>query len=187
MSKDTVHDWLQIIGSSPVLEHRELTNLVEIVQDPNTSESCKKRALNRILKCNTKMVVHVTLKFFKNRFNVPLSDDRINDYLQQGTLGLIRAIEKFDTSKGYKFSTYAYRWIRCYLGRYHYKNHCLVHIPENVLCSILSGNKADKYQHLVMDASRFMRMESLDKVIISSSGEPMKLGDVIPDPRTVLV
>jgi RNA polymerase sigma factor (sigma-70 family) len=188
MSKDVIHNWLKITGSEAVLPQEKLDRLALIIQDPHTPSATKRKALDKLVKCNTKMVVHVTLKFFRNRFNVKLTDDRINDYLQQGMLGLIKAAEKFDPSKGYKFSTYAYRWIRSYLGRYHYANHSLVHIPEPVLCAMLSGNNVEKQKHLIQDARRFLDMESLDKIVFNrATGDSCSLVDAIPDPKTALV
>ncbi len=62
---------------------------------------------NRIICSNIKLLVLVAKKIAKNNNRVPL-EDMIND----GVFGLIKAIEKFDLSRGNKFSTYAYQWIR---------------------------------------------------------------------------
>ncbi|MFZ9327046.1 MAG: sigma-70 family RNA polymerase sigma factor [Polynucleobacter sp.] len=179
MSRDVVKEWLNVTGQHSVLDPEEVIKLTSIIQNDAMESKTKKKALEKMVKCNTKMVVHITMGFFRRRQGLRLNDDRLNDYLQQGMLGLIRAVEKFDPNKGYKFSTYAYRWINSYLGRYHYGNQTLVHIPEPIMCSLFSGNNVNKQKDRIQDAVRFLNMDSLDRIVTKSSGERVRLGDAL--------
>jgi len=179
MSRDVVKEWLNVTGQHSVLDPEEVIKLTSIIQNNAMESKAKKKALEKMVKCNTKMVVHLTLGFFRRRQGLRLNDDRLNDYLQQGMLGLIRAIEKFDPDKGYKFSTYAYRWINSYLGRYHYDNQTLVHIPEPIMCSLFSGNNVKKQKDRIEDAVRFLNMDSLDRIVTGPTGDRIRLGDAL--------
>ena len=180
MKKDAVHDWLEITGRPPVLSESDLIKLTRIVQNPKEKEKNRRTAVDKIVRHNLRMVVKITIEFLRRR-NISTTDDRIADYLQQGTLGLIRAAEKFDPSKGYKFTTYTYRWVRQRLGRYYYKNYSLVYIPENTLTGLLNGHSRGSTQELVDAAAQVASIDSLDRIITEPSGLQVRLGDLVAE------
>ena len=71
-----------------------------------------RRAYDRMYVCNIRLVVNVAKKF--HRFTESLG---FEDLIQEGCVGLARAVEKFDPERGYKFSTYAFWWIRQSISR----------------------------------------------------------------------
>ena len=117
-SSNTVRDYLKEIGRTPLLKSEEevkLANQIQAMlplQDKKdlTLEEKKivylgQKAKQKMVKANLRLVVSIAKKY-QNRGLSML------DLIQEGSIGLMRASEKFDASKGYKFSTYSYWWIR---------------------------------------------------------------------------
>ena len=140
LSTDLVRSYLRDIGRVPLLSHeqeitlgrqvQELVALEELEQElemraggskPDheqlaqaaqlTPQQLKKRlrsgqrAKERMVAANLRLVVSVAKKYTKRNME-------LLDLIQEGTIGLVRGVEKFDPTRGYKFSTYAYWWIR---------------------------------------------------------------------------
>ena len=124
-SSDPVSWYLATIGRIPLLtpaEEIELGNQVQAmmaftedgskdfkVEDLTTQERrmlrIGRRAKERMMKANLRLVVSVAKKYQGKGLE-------LLDLIQEGSLGLERAVEKFDPTRGYKFSTYAFWWIR---------------------------------------------------------------------------
>jgi DNA-directed RNA polymerase sigma subunit (sigma70/sigma32) len=116
---DTLRDYLNQIGKIPLLtaaEEIELGHAIQRMIAVQTDQPSKaeqrilrigRRAKERMIKGNLRLVVGVAKKYkhLTNRLTM-------HDLVQEGNIGLIRAVELFDPARGYKFSTYAYWWIR---------------------------------------------------------------------------
>jgi RNA polymerase primary sigma factor len=80
------------------------------------------------MQCNLQLVVHVAKKY-ENRKRKSLE---IMDLIQEGNIGLARAVELFDSSRGYKFSTYAYWWIKQGIQRALSQSDAMIRLPTGL-------------------------------------------------------
>lgn len=96
---DPVKVYLKEIGRVPLLTSEEEVRLAIAIKDGN--EAAKKR----LSEANLRLVVSIAKRYLGR-------DMQFLDLIQEGNLGLIKAVEKFDYTKGFKFSTYATWWIR---------------------------------------------------------------------------
>lgn len=117
--------WLERIGRIPLLtpaEEIELGNAVQAwLQHPDGPDACPpgirrrgRRAKDRFINANLRLAVSYVAKHCHRLAKRHSADDLI----QAANLGLITAVERFDPTRGYRFSTYAYWWIRQAVGRW---------------------------------------------------------------------
>ena len=106
MNDDGFALFLQRIARTPLLTATEERALAYRCERGDLA------AKDRMIEANLRLVVHVAKRY--QRENNPLT---LSDLVQEGTLGLVRAVEKFDPRTGNRFSTYATIWIRQAIGR----------------------------------------------------------------------
>ena len=170
-SGDSVRAYLRDIGRVPLLEHdeeillgRQVQRMMELEGTRDTSESANgvkltdkelaiqlsmdykdlrrelrdgKKAKEKMVTANLRLVVSVAKKYTKRNME-------LLDIIQEGTIGLVRGVEKFDPGRGYKFSTYAYWWIRQGITRAIAEKSRAIRLPIHVTENLNRLKKAQR-------------------------------------------
>lgn len=139
---DSIKDYLNSIAKYPLLTAEQeiqlgrrvqrLRELQSLDHPPTNAEQREirsgERARQRFIQSNLQLVVHVARKYDR-RNNKTLE---LMDLIQEGNIGLARAVELFDPSRGYKFSTYAYWWIRQGMTRALVTQDAIIRLPTSL-------------------------------------------------------
>ena len=216
LDTDLVRSYLRDIGRVPLLSHEQEITLGRQVQERMVVENLQKelehsfggkpsleqianhagisieelkkkikkgdRAKERMVSANLRLVVSVAKKYTKRNME-------LLDLIQEGTIGLVRGVEKFDPARGYKFSTYAYWWIRQGITRAIAEKSRSIRLPIHINEML---NKLKKGQReLSQELSRTPSMEELSayidipieevKDLMMRAGQPISLETKIGD------
>jgi RNA polymerase primary sigma factor len=156
---DSIQIYLREIGQYPLLtaaEERELAKRIE----KNDSE-----ARNILARSNLRLVVSIAKKYVGRSPDLTLLD-----LIQEGNLGLFRAVDKFDWKKGYKFSTYATWWIRQAITRALADQSRTIRIPVHMVETIA------KYKQVSRRLSQMLgRDPQAEEIAIEMGVEPEKI------------
>ncbi len=156
LSADSIQMYLKEIGKVPLLTTEEEVELAK------RKEKGDKEAEKKIIEANLRLVVSIAKKFTGAK---GLS---LLDLIQEGNIGLFRAVEKFEYRKGYKFSTYATWWIRQAITRALADQSRTIRIPVHMVETI---NKFQQVQRqLIQDLGR----EPLPEEISAEMGEDVE-------------
>ena len=118
---DSVKIYLQQIGKIPLLSVEEELNVAREIKEHN-SESAKEVLIN----ANLRLVVSIAKKYIGRGLS-------FLDLIQEGNMGLMKAAEKFDYEKGYKFSTYATWWIQQSITRAIADKSRIIRLPVHMI------------------------------------------------------
>jgi RNA polymerase primary sigma factor len=198
---DSVHTYLKSIGRTSLLtaeqevdlakrieaglfaEHKldtELDLREDFRRDLAAVAEDGRRAKAHMLEANLRLVVSVAKKYTDRGLS-------LLDVVQEGNLGLIRAVEKFDYTKGYKFSTYAMWWIRQAIQRGFADSARTIRLPVHVLemLSKLSRVERDMHQKLGREPTPEELAVELDRTpdqieeLLRTSRQPISLDSTI--------
>lgn len=150
---DSVQMYLKEIGRISLLKGEEEKELARRI------ESGDEDAKNKLAQANLRLVVSIAKKYVGRSPNLTLLD-----LIQEGTLGLFRAVEKFDWRRGYKFSTYATWWIRQAITRALADQARTIRIPVHMVETI------SKYQQVKRRLTQDLGRDPLAEEIASEMG-----------------
>jgi RNA polymerase primary sigma factor len=136
---DSVRTYLKEIGGVSLLSAKDEVRLAKLIEKGDHD------AKNALIEANLRLVVSVAKRYMGRGLN-------LLDLIQEGNLGLIRAVEKFDYRKGFKFSTYATWWIRQAVSRAIADQARTIRIPVHMVDAI---NRVTRTQRqLLQDLGR---------------------------------
>ena len=143
---DSVRMYLKEIGKIPLLNADQERDLAQRMQDG------EKDAKDTLVESNLRLVVSIAKKYMNRGLS-------LLDLIQEGNIGLIKAVDKFDYSKGFKFSTYATWWIRQAITRAIADQARTIRIPVHMVETI---NKLTRMQRqLIQDLGREPTIDEL--------------------------
>jgi RNA polymerase primary sigma factor len=198
---DSVHTYLKSIGRTSLLTAEQEVDLAKRIEaglfaehkletatgldekfrrDLELVAEDGRRAKSHMLEANLRLVVSVAKKYSDRGLS-------LLDVVQEGNLGLIRAVEKFDYTKGYKFSTYAMWWIRQAIQRGFADSARTIRLPVHVLemLSKLSRVERDMHQRLGREPTPEELAVELDRTpdqieeLLRTSRQPISLDSTI--------
>jgi RNA polymerase primary sigma factor len=198
---DSVHTYLKSIGRTSLLTAEQEVDLAKRIEaglyaehkletEAKLSQALRRdledvaedgrSAKSHMLEANLRLVVSVAKKYSDRGLS-------LLDVVQEGNLGLIRAVEKFDYSKGYKFSTYAMWWIRQAIQRGFADSARTIRLPVHVLemLSKLSRVERDMHQRLGREPTPEELAVELDRTpdqieeLLRTSRQPISLDSTI--------
>ena len=145
---DSVRMYLKEIGKVPLLSRDEEVEVAKRIEAGDES------AKDELAAANLRLVVSIAKRYAKHNGKMG-----ILDLIQEGNIGLMKAVDKFDYSKGFKFSTYATWWIRQAITRALADQDRMIRIPVHVVESI---NKMNRIQRVLQqDLDRDAKPEEL--------------------------
>jgi len=160
-TQDPLKLYVRQIGDGRLLTHAEERELAR------RKDEGDEEAKRRLIECNLRLVMSITRRY--TRAGVPLLD-----LIQEGNLGLIRAVEKFDYTLGYKLSTYATWWIRQAISRALAEQGRTIRLPVHVADQVRRVTRARRTL-----GQKFNRDPSIDEIATEAGFTPEKVQSLL--------
>ena len=133
LEDDILQMYLRDVGKTKMITHKEELELAKIIMEGSAQDA--EIAKKKLVKANLRLVISIAKRYVGNGV-------LFMDLVQEGSLGLIKAAEKFDYTKKFRFSTYATWWIRQTITRAIANNSKTIRIPVHMLDKIRMYKKA---------------------------------------------
>ena len=169
---DPVRMYLKEIGKVPLLTADRERELAEIMT-MSDNDALKAAAKNELVEANLRLVVSIAKRYVgKGMFFL--------DLIQEGNLGLMKAVDKFDYSKGYKFSTYATWWIRQAITRAIADQARTIRIPVHMVETI---HKVSRYsRQMLQELGREATADEIGEKMGMSAEKVREIMKIAQDP-----
>ncbi len=156
---DILQMYLKDVGRVKLLSFQEEKRLGKLIQEGEEKQA--EVAKRKLVQANLRLVVSIAKKYIGQGV-------LFMDLVQEGSLGLIRAAEKYDYSREFKFSTYATWWIKQTIIRSISNNSRAIRIPVHMT------DKIRKYKRTIIDLNFLLGREATEKEIASKMGLTVK-------------
>lgn len=169
---DPVRMYLKEIGRVPLLDAEREKYLAEIMAT-SEDEAERQKAKNELIEANLRLVVSIAKRYVgKGMFFL--------DLIQEGNLGLMKAVDKFDYQKGYKFSTYATWWIRQAITRAIADQARTIRIPVHMVETI---HKVSRYsRQMLQELGREATADEIGEKMGMSAEKVREIMKIAQDP-----
>jgi len=171
---DSVRMWLKEIGKTSLLSLDQEILLARKIKRGKPAQA--QQAKSTLTEANLRLVVSIAKKYSGRGMSFP-------DLIQEGNIGLIRAVEKFDYTKGYKFSTYATWWIRQAITRAIADQGRTIRIPVHMVETI---NRLVKTKsQLIQENGREPSIEEIAKEMGTTPEKVSEIIKIAPEPLSL--
>lgn len=192
---DVVQMYLQEIGRTPLLTRKEEKELAKRIEQGD------EEARKQLMRANLRLVVSIAKRYVNRSQHLS-----ILDLIQEGNIGLARAVEKFDYTKGFKFSTYATWWIRQKITRALDDYSRTIRIPVHMVETITQHSRVKKKlmqelgreplpeeiaEEMDLPVEKVRYIQKISRKVLSlempigDDDEDSTLSDLIPDEDTM--